>query len=214
MFGGTFDPIHYAHLRLAEELGERLALDEVRFIPARIPPHRAAPNVTAQHRLEMVRLSIRDNPRFRLDERELRREGPSYTVDTLSELLRELGADAALTLIMGEDSYVALTTWSRWESLYDLAHIAVAARPGFDLELPKLNPALAGQTAVRLTSRAEDLRVSPSGRVFAPDTTEMPISATAIRQCLENGHSARYLLPDEVLAYIRANRLYKESDAG
>lgn len=214
IFGGTFDPIHYAHLRLAEELCERLGLGEVRFVPARIPPHRAAPNVTAQHRREMVRLAIQGNSRFRLDDRELRREGPSYTVDTLIEMRRELGGDTPLTLIMGEDSYLALTTWSRWEQLYDLAHIAVAARPGFDLELERLNATLAAQTAPRLTMRPEDLEGASHGRVLAADTTPLPISATAIRRSLETGHSARYLLPDEVLAYIRTHQLYKDTDAG
>ena len=213
IFGGTFDPIHYAHLRLAEELADRLALAEVRFVPARIPPHRAAPNVTAQHRLEMVRLAIQGNPRFCIDDRELRREGPSYTVDTLLDLRRELGAHAPLLLIMGEDSYLALTTWSRWEQLYDLAHIVVAARPGFDLALERLNAPLAAQTAPRLTSRPQDLAVG-HGRVLAADTTPLPISATQIRRHLETGHSARYLLPEEVLAYIQAHQLYKDIDAG
>jgi nicotinate-nucleotide adenylyltransferase len=214
IFGGTFDPIHYAHLRLAEELADCLALSEVRFVPARIPPHRAAPNITAQHRLEMVRLAVAGNARFCVDDRECRREGPSYTVDTLTELRAEVGSDRPLMLIMGEDSYVALTTWSRWEQLYDLAHIVVAARPGFDLELERLNAPLAAQTGPRLAARADELSLSSHGKVFAADTTPLPISATEIRRHLETGHSARYLLPDEVLAYIRSNQLYKDSDAG
>jgi nicotinate-nucleotide adenylyltransferase len=214
VFGGTFDPIHYAHLRLAEELGERLDLAQVRFVPARIPPHRAAPNVTAQHRLEMVRLAVQGNPRFTVDERECLRGGPSYTVDTLAELRNELGPDRPLMLIMGEDSYLALTTWSRWLQLYELAHIVVAARPGFDLELERLNAALAAQTAPRLTRRPEDLAGSSHGCVWAADTTALPISATDVRRRLETGHSARYLLPEEVLAYIRSNQLYKDTDAG
>jgi nicotinate-nucleotide adenylyltransferase len=214
VFGGTFDPIHYAHLRLAEELGERLALAEVRFVPARIPPHRAAPNVTAEHRLAMVRLATRGNPRFRVDDRECHREGPSYTVDTLAELRAELGQARPLMLIMGEDAYLSLTTWSRWERLYDLAHIVVAARPGFDLELERLNAPLAAQTAPRLTSRPQDLLPVSHGRVLAADTTPLPISATDIRAHLETGHSARYLLPEEVLAYIRTHHLYKDIDAG
>jgi nicotinate-nucleotide adenylyltransferase len=214
IFGGTFDPIHYAHLRLAEELADRLALTEVRFVPANIPPHRATPNVTALHRLEMVRLAVAGNARFHVDDRECRREGPSYTVDTLIELRAEVGPDRPLMLIMGEDSYLALTTWSRWQRLYDLSNIVVAARPGFDLELGRLNAPLAAQTAPRLTASPEELACSSHGRVFAADTTPLPISATEIRRHLETGHSARYLLPDEVLAYIRSHRLYKDSDAG
>jgi nicotinate-nucleotide adenylyltransferase len=186
----------------------------VRFVPARIPPHRAAPNVTVEHRLEMVRLAIAGNARFRLDDRECRREGPSYTVDTLTGMRAEAGANRPLILIMGEDSYLALTTWSRWERLYDLAHIVVAARPGFELELERLNAALAAQTSARLSASADELALSSHGRVYAADTTALPISATDIRRHLETGHSARYLLPDEVLAYIRSNQLYKDSDAG
>jgi nicotinate-nucleotide adenylyltransferase len=201
-------------LRLAEELAERLALEQVRFIPARVPPHRAAPNVTPEHRLEMVRLAVAGNARFTVDDRECHREGPSYTVDTLTELRHELGQDRPLMLIMGEDSYLALTTWSRWQQLYDLAHIVVAARPGFDLELERLNAPLAAQTAPRLTTRRDDLFGASGGRVFAADTTPLPISATGIRRALESGHSARYLLPDEVLAYIRSHHLYKDTDAG
>ena len=132
VFGGTFDPIHYGHLRLAEELADRLQLGEVRIVPARVPPHRAAPKVTSSHRLEMVRLACAGNPRFLVDDRECRREGPSYTVDTLLGLRAELAADTPLCLLMGVDAYLALTTWSRWERLYDLAHIVIAHRPGFE----------------------------------------------------------------------------------
>jgi nicotinate-nucleotide adenylyltransferase len=214
VFGGTFDPIHYAHLRLAEELAERLGLSEVRFVPARVPPHRATPSVTADHRLEMVRLAVRGNARFRVDDRECRREGPSYTVDTLGELRAELGNQRPLMLMMGEDSYLALTTWSRWERLYDLAHVVVAGRPGFDLDVAHMNAPLAAQTSPRLTVHPGDLTTSSCGRVYAADTTPLPISATEIRRHLEIGHSARYLLPDGVLDYIRTNQLYKDTDAG
>jgi nicotinate-nucleotide adenylyltransferase len=214
VFGGTFDPIHYAHLRLAEELAERLELAEVRFVPARIPPHRATPNVTPAHRLAMVRLGVQDNPRFHVDDRECRREGPSYTVDTLIELRAELGDARPLMLLMGEDSYLSLTTWSRWERLYDLAHIVVAGRPGFDLDLARMSAPLAAQTAPRLTAHPAELAASGHGRVYAADTTPLPISATDIRRHLESGHSARYLLPDGVLDYIRSHQLYKDPDAG
>jgi nicotinate-nucleotide adenylyltransferase len=214
IFGGTFDPIHYAHLRLAEELADLLSLEQVRFIPARIPPHRAAPNVTPEHRSEMVRLAIADNPRFLLDDRECRRAGPSYTVDTLTELRAELGDGVPMLLIMGEDAYLLLETWSRWEQLFDLAHIVVAARPGFSLDTAPLPGALARTTAARRAAAPADLGGASHGRVLAANTTQLPISATQIRAALESGHSARYLLPQEVLAYIESHRLYKESDAG
>lgn len=214
LLGGTFDPIHYAHLRLAEELADRLGLAQVRFVPAHIPPHRGAPSVTAAHRVEMVRLAVRGNPRFQLDDRECRRPGPSYTVDTLAELRAELGPDVPLMLLMGEDAYLALETWSRWQQLFDLAHIVVAGRPGFNLEPARLPAALARATNARMAAQAAELFAAGAGRVLPVDTTELAISATRIRQLIGAGHSARYLLPEEVLVYIQTHQLYKEIDAG
>jgi nicotinate-nucleotide adenylyltransferase len=162
----------------------------------------------------MVRLAIAGNPRFVLDDRECRRAGPSYTVDTLNELRGELGPERPLMLIMGEDAYRLLESWSRWAQLFDLAHIVVAARPGFSLVSAPLPPALARETVARQAQSAADLSDASHGRVLAADTTQLPISATQIRAALESGHSARYLLPQEVLAYIESHRLYKETDAG
>jgi nicotinate-nucleotide adenylyltransferase len=213
LLGGTFDPIHLAHLRLGEELADRVGLVEVRFIPARVPPHRAAPNVTPEHRLEMVRLAIAGNSRFSLDVRECRRKGASYTVDTLTELRQELGAERPLALLMGVDAYNLLTTWSRWQRLYDLAHIVVAHRPGFELDLDKLPGALAGETQQRRTANPAELHGSAAGRVLMVDTLPLDISATAIRRLLGAGYSARYLIPEVVLDYIDQNRLYKDFDA-
>lgn len=214
ILGGTFDPIHYAHLRLAEELGERLKLAHVRLIPASIPPHRTAPNVTAAHRLEMVRLAIAGNPRLLLDDRECRRQGASYTVDTLAELRVELGPVRPICLLMGVDAYLALDTWSRWRRLFELAHVVVAHRPGFELDTAALPAELAGETVSRRSADADDVRAAPAGKVLAADITPLDISATAIRAALGAGHSARYLLPDTVLDYIGRNRLYKDIDAG
>lgn len=213
ILGGTFDPIHYAHLRLGEELADRLELAEVRFVPARVPPHRAAPNVTAEHRLEMTRLATAGNPRFNVDDRECRRQGPSYTVDTLRELRAELGPARPLCLLMGVDAYLGLTSWSRWLQLYDVAHIVVAHRPGFALETGTMPGDLAQQTVSRLATDAQALRAQPGGLVLAVDIPSLDISATAIRALIGAGHSARYLLPDDVLDYIDRNRLYKDFDA-
>lgn len=214
VFGGTFDPIHYGHLRLAEELADRLALAEVRLIPARVPPHRGTPKVTSAHRLEMVQLACAGNVRFRVDDRECRRQGASYTVDTLLELRAELGVHSALALLMGVDAYLALTTWSRWEQLFDLAHVVIAHRPGFELDTGELPPALAHQTGARLLRDPAQLRMRPAGAVLTMDIPPLDISGTAIRAALRSGRSARYLLPDSVLDYIGRNHLYKEIDAG
>ena len=214
VFGGTFDPIHYGHLRLAEEIADRLGLTEVRIVPARIPPHRANPSVTSAHRLAMTRLACEGNPRFRLDDRECRRDGASYTVDTLTELRAELGNEQPLCLLMGVDAYLALMTWSRWEQLFGLGHIVIAHRPGFGLDSDQLPLPLAQEHLARQTRQSSDLRTKPSGHVLALDIPPLDISATAIRAALREGRSARYLLPDAVLDYIDRNRLYKDFDAG
>ena len=214
ILGGTFDPIHHGHVRLAEEVADALGFVQVRIIPARIPPHRATPSVTSAHRLEMVRLACSGNPRFQVDERECLRDGPSYTVDTLTELRAELGDEQPLCLLMGVDAYQALTTWSRWEQLFALSHIIIAQRPGFELDAGQLPTALAREHLARRTRESVDLRVAPRGRVLAMDIPPLEISATAIRAALREGRSARYLLPDAVLDYIDRNRLYKDFDAG
>ena len=214
ILGGTFDPIHYAHLRLAEELCDALGLAQVRIIPASVPPHRAAPRVTSEHRLEMARLAVRGNARFLLDDRECKRQGPSYTVDTLQELRAELGANAALCLLMGVDAFLALTTWSRWQQLFELAHVVIAHRPGFSLDVDALPQALAEQVKSRWAGKVDVLRGHPAGAVVRQAVTPLDISATAIRAEIRDGRSPRYLLPDSVLDYIHRNQLYKDVDAG
>jgi nicotinate-nucleotide adenylyltransferase len=129
VLGGTFDPIHFAHLRLAQELAAAIGLAKVLFIPAGTPPHRGTPFVSAGHRREMVRIAIEGNALFELDERELHRDGPSYSFDTLTGLRAELGR-RPLCLLLGADAFAALTTWHRWEELFELAHLVVAHRPG------------------------------------------------------------------------------------
>lgn len=214
ILGGTFDPIHYGHLRLAEDLCDALGLAQVRIIPVSVPPHRAAPRVTSQHRLQMARLAVQGNPRFVLDDRECRREGPSYTVDTLTELRDEVGAERALCLLMGIDAFLGLTTWSRWQQLFDLAHVVIAHRPGFSLDVDALPQALAEQVKSRWAPEANVLHQRPGGAVLRQAVTPLDISATAIRAEIRDGRSPRYLLPDSVLDYIHRNQLYKDVDAG
>ena len=214
ILGGTFNPIHYAHLRLAEEVADALTLRFVQVIPASIPPHRETPRVSVQHRLEMVRLACAGNPRLIVDDRECRRPGPSYTVDTLQELRAELGPEQPLCLLMGVDAFIALTTWSRWEQLFDFAHIAVARRPGFMLDAGALPRPLAAQLETRSTEALSEIHARPAGLVVACTITGLDISGTAIRAGVAQGRSPRYLLPDSVLDYIRRHQLYKDLDAG
>lgn len=210
LFGGTFDPIHYGHLRLAQELATGLGLEEVRFTPAGRPPHRESPAVSSRQRLEMARLAIAGNPLFTLDAREILREAPSYTVDTLTELRRELGGARSLCLFMGSDAFLGLATWHRWQELFGLAHIVVAHRPGFPQTgwAESMPATLRQEFAQRLQTDARTLREAPHGAILAQVITALDISASHIRMSLRAGISPRYLLPDAVLDYIQTHRLY------
>jgi nicotinate-nucleotide adenylyltransferase len=207
ILGGTFDPIHIGHLRPALEVYEHLGLDEVRLVPCHVPPHRRRPRASAEQRLRMVELAIEGEPGLRVDDRELRRPGPSYTIDTLEGLRAELGDETGLCLIMGMDAFAGLPSWHRWRELTELAHIAVSHRPAspasLDLDLGDW------LDSVRTEDPAE-LREAPCGRVIFVAVTQLDISATTIRRRVEAGLSPRYLTPDPVAAYITAEGLYRE----
>ena len=210
ILGGTFDPLHFGHLRLAQEVGELLRLAEVRFIPSGTPPHRAAPRVTPQQRLEMVRLAVADNPLFTVDDREIRRSGPGYTVETLTALRREAGNTRPLCVLLGADAFLELATWHRWHELFGLAHLIVAHRPGFPPESwpARMPQPLAREYEARLLKQPLAVHLSPAGGVATQAIAALDISGTLIRESLARGASPRYLLPDPVLEYIQANRLY------
>ncbi len=210
ILGGTFDPVHYGHLRMAEELAEALDLEQVRFIPAGSPPHRGSPRAAGRHRLEMVRRAVAGNPRFVLDDREIHRDGPSYSVNTLTELRRELPAGTPLVLFMGSDAFLGLASWHEWRRLFDLAHIAVAHRPGFSPALweDALPDALRRQLERCRSEEAGELAEAPAGRVLLHAITQLDISASQIRDRRLRGKSLRYLLPDDLIDYIHENHLY------
>jgi len=210
VLGGTFDPIHFGHLRLAEELGATLRLEAVRLVPSGTPPHRAAPRVAAEHRLAMTRLAAAGNNRLQVDEREMRRTGPGYTYDTLSSLRAEIGAAQPLVLIVGADAVLEFATWHRWHEIFGLAHIAVAHRPGFPVERwsDRMPQPLAREYSARLMQQPLAVHLTPAGGIAVVPFTALDISATAIRDLLKGGASPRYLLPDAVLDYIRTHKLY------
>ena len=213
VLGGTFDPIHTGHLRLAEEAREALGLGGVRLIPAGQPPHRGEPGSTAEDRLAMARLATAGNPGFSVDDGEVRAQQKSYTVPTLERLRAEIGPQQPLVLILGADAFAGLPTWHRWTDLFALAHIAVANRPGYAPHGRRwpatLSPALDAACAGRHTADPADLRRAPAGRVVPFDMTPLAISASLIRDLVRDGHSARYLLPESVLDYIAAHHLYR-----
>lgn len=207
VFGGTFDPVHFGHLRLAEEMAESIGLERVLFIPAGQPPHRGMPRIAAPHRLEMVRRAIAGNPRFAADAREVDSPNPSYTVDTLTALRAELGADQPLWLLLGADAFLGLPGWHEWQRLFALAHIAVAARPGALLTQSDAMPeSLKKEVSQRLV--ADGSAAGAAGSVLLRQMTPLDISATAIRNTLARHGSVRYLLPDAVLDYIHEHQLY------
>jgi nicotinate-nucleotide adenylyltransferase len=207
ILGGTFDPVHFGHLRLAQEVAETLTLAEVRFIPGGTPPHRALPQTPAAERTAMVKLAIADNPLFVLDERETRREGLSYTYDTLCGLRAEVGAAQPLVLIMGADAFLKFETWHRWRDIFSLAHIAVAHRPGTDLAGIK-DASLAQAFAQRRAQDVSAAQRAAAGAIFVVPITALDISATAIRAGIRAGRSVRYLTPSPVMDYINHKYLF------
>ncbi|MFA7317258.1 MAG: nicotinate-nucleotide adenylyltransferase [Sulfuricella sp.] len=209
VLGGTFDPIHFGHLRLAEEMAQQLDLSGVRFIPAGRPWHRGAPGATPGQRLEMVRLAIEGNPHFELDEREVSRNSPGYMVETLTELRQEMGSEQPLCLLLGADAFLGLPAWHRWRELFALAHVVVAQRPGFALLQEQMDSQLREELERRMSADPADLQDLPGGRVMSWPITPLAIAATAIRAGIMAGRSPRYLLPESVLDYIQTHQLYR-----
>lgn len=204
IFGGTFDPIHYGHLRTAFEMLQALRFAEVRFFPSGDPPHRGTTYADAELRLEMVAAATGREPRFVVDDRELRREGPSYTVDTLSSI-REEQPEAALGLILGMDAFLGLCSWHRWDEILKLAHIVVAHRPGW--RAPDIGP-LGDLLAEHGTHRIEDLHEQTAGLIHIHAVTQLEISSTEIRDLVSAGRDPRFLMPDVVRDVIMNSSCY------
>jgi nicotinate-nucleotide adenylyltransferase len=196
ILGGTFDPVHNAHLRVAWEAAEQLDA-EVRMIPANVPPHRDQPIASARERTAILRAALRGQDKLVLDERELRREGPSWTIDTLIELRDEIGPERPLVLLVGADAFLGLPSWHRWGELFDYAHIGVLTRPGH--EIATLPTELRIKVASRRASDPNALLASPCGRVLPMPVTPLEVSATLIRDVLAAGGEPRYLLPDATI---------------
>lgn len=204
IFGGTFDPVHFGHLRPALELLEQLPLAEIRFIPCRHPPHRQTPVASPEQRLTLLQLAIAGEPKFRLDRREITRPGPSYMVDTLASLRAEQG-NRPLCLLLGMDSFQGLCGWHRWAELIELAHLLVMQRPGETL--PREGP-LRHLLAARSMRNSAQLEQQAAGLILPLEVTQLAISSTRIRSEIGAGRSARYLLPNTVWEYIQEKRLY------
>lgn len=205
IFGGTFDPIHIGHLRMALELKQQLGCDEMRLVPCHRPSHRDSPQASSQQRVEMLRIALLECPALTLDERELGRDGPSYTVITLQELRAELGGDVSLVLCMGADAFAGLPSWHLWQELIKLAHIVVIARPGWSLP----ESGAARELLRRHQGEPASLRDTPAGTIVLASPRLLPISSTEIREQIQRDKSAQFLVPDGVWQYIGAHRLYQ-----
>jgi len=202
IFGGTFDPVHYGHLRSALEVKELFGLDEVRLIPCYQPPHRDQPKASATMRLQMLQQAINHEPGLVVDSRELNRAGPSYMVDTLKSL-REEFSEQTLLLFIGSDAFENLTHWHCWQQLFAYAHLVVLTRPGYAIKSLDsfFNP--------RLADDKTELSKTPAGAIFFQPVTQLDISATAIRNMIALKQSPRFLLPYAVIEYIQQHQLYQ-----
>ncbi|HMJ49214.1 MAG TPA: nicotinate-nucleotide adenylyltransferase [Burkholderiales bacterium] len=206
ILGGVFDPVHYGHLALATEAATRLDLAEVRFVPANVPPHRGQPHASAEQRVQMLKLAISGDRCFAVDQSEVLRQGPSYTVDTLNAMRGKLGGARPLCLLMGVDAFAGLASWHRWNDLFELAHIVVVQRPGYDLK--NLQSPLKEELAKRKVKSWRAAFRKPSGAIILLKVKPVDISASMIREKLAAGKSTGDLLPPAVLDYIQKQGLY------
>jgi len=204
LLGGTFDPVHYAHLRCADEAREKLGLETLYLLPAGHPPHRASPQAGNRQRLEMLRLALPEFPKLRIDTRELDRDGPSYMFDTLHDLRSDFPS-RPLFLLIGQDAANDLHRWHRWQALFELAHIVILSRPGVE---PEYRAELAQQIRQRMTEDVQTMARSEAGGVLALEVKAIDICATTIKSMLRLGRSPQTMLPEPVLDYINAHGLY------
>jgi len=211
LLGGSFDPVHAGHVALARYFSALLHPDELRLIPAGRPWQKPGLATPADHRVAMLRAAFRPWAMpVVIDDQEIRRDGPSYAIDTLRALRTELGADTSIVMALGADQLLNLHTWRDWPRLFDLAHLCFATRPGFALQGQALDPAVAEQLARRLASPAQ-LKASAHGLAFIATNLAVDVASTAVRQALADGDAGRAAkwLPGAVLDYIQRHHLYQ-----
>jgi len=204
LFGGTFDPVHYGHLRCADEARQKLGLNKLYLLPVGTPPHRKPPQATTRQRLEMLHLAQAEFPQLEIDDRETRRSGPSYMVDTLQELRTEF-PQTPLLLLIGQDAANHLHSWFHWEQLFELTHIVILTRPGAKAEY---RSDLARQMQRRVSADVQALCHSDAGGVLYLQVASIDVSATSIKSIMRLGRSPKSMLPSVVLDYINENQLY------
>lgn len=206
LLGGTFNPIHYGHLRMALEVQEALQLPTIHFVPCHIPVHKTEPSITLEHRLNMLKLALQNQPTFLLDTCEIERATPSYMWYTLSALRAKWGPTAPLILIMGMDSFQGLHHWHQWEGLITQAHLVITSRPGY--ALPTTEP-LKSFVNQHLTLDIQCLKDHPAGYIYYQKISHLDISSTFIRSQRKEGYNLHFLLPDQVINYLIEAKIYE-----
>ena len=208
IMGGTFDPIHNGHLRTAVEILDRFNFKALSLIPCFQPVHKGLPSITAAQRLEMVRMAISSDARLSVDAREIEREGPSYSIDTLKDIRAAIGPDEPLIMVLGMDSFLSIPTWANWQELIHYAHILVVSRPGWEPDLiSELNAFCENYRA----ASSHELQCAPSGSIWLETLPSLEISSSMIRALRKKQESIAYLLPEPVQTYIIDNQLYQDN---
>jgi len=203
--GGTFDPIHFGHLRPALEIQQALNLQALYLMPNYIAPHKAKSMASAQQRIDMVQIAIQDTPTLQLTTQELLRTSPSYTIDTL-KLLREQYPDTPLCFIMGMDSLIQFDSWYRYQEILSYCHLIVSHRPGWD---PDFNCVISELLRKHQISDPAQLHQRLSGYIYFQSTTQLAISSSEIRDLLATNKSINFLTPQSVCTYIKEQQCYK-----
>ncbi|MBN2569586.1 MAG: nicotinate-nucleotide adenylyltransferase [Deltaproteobacteria bacterium] len=212
LFGGTFDPIHMGHLRCAQEILEDLKLDRIVFIPASQPPHKRESDITPfHHREAMTRLAVEGNPSFSTSDIEDKRDGKSYSVETIRHFLENPAGNPELYFIMGQDAFHDIHTWKDWKQLLLLCNFVVMTRPGYAVK--NLDGILPEDLSVKFQYDSVSGRFigSTGFYIYFKEVTLLSISSTDIREMVERGQSIRYVVPDDVSHYISKHLLYKGS---
>ena len=210
VLGGTFDPVHHGHLESARAIRDVLSVEEVRLIPSFQPPHRNPPESSAEHRLAMLRAAMVDLPNIAVDDREIRREGVSFTVDTLTSLRREVGLGVPIYFIMGMDAFCTLDEWYEWQEITELAHIVVLQRPGHEMQLSE---DMVKWIKGRESANVEELQDNPGKRVCFLELEQISVSSTDIRRAFHCGEVPEAKLPRAVSSYIKSHDLYQPENS-
>lgn len=214
IFGGSFDPVHFGHIKTALTLLEQFEFEHIRFIPCQLSPHKESVNADARHRWQMLNLVCDSNPKLITDDRELKRQPPSYTIDTLLELRKDYGEQQSLVLILGMDAYLSFCAWHRYEEILTIGHIILMGRPGYSMgkkssELEKATDCEREYYDLNKVEEINELVNTPNGKIFKCNFEELDISSTMIRNKISEGHQPKFMIPGNVWNYIRRNKLYE-----